>query len=55
MWQQRSSLSTVDMSGFTGAGYLKAVPMAVVRRIGAAEAAGDPFAIKVWTGSDRCA
>ncbi|MEO0032520.1 MAG: hypothetical protein RIS94_2278 [Pseudomonadota bacterium] len=41
----------VGMSGFTGAGYPKAVPQALARRIEAAHAAGDPFAIKVWTGA----
>jgi succinyl-CoA:acetate CoA-transferase len=42
---------TVGMSGFTGAGYPKAVPQALARRIEAAHAAGDPFAIRVWTGA----
>jgi succinyl-CoA:acetate CoA-transferase len=42
---------TVGMSGFTGAGYPKAVPQALARRIEAAHAAGDPFALKVWTGA----
>jgi len=41
----------VGMSGFTGAGYPKAVPQALAARIEAAHAAGDPFAIKVWTGA----
>jgi succinyl-CoA:acetate CoA-transferase len=39
------------MSGFTGAGYPKAVPLALAKRIEAAHAAGDPFRIKVWTGA----
>lgn len=43
--------TTVGMSGFTGAGYPKAVPMALARRIETAHAAGDPFSIKVWTGA----
>lgn len=43
--------STVGMSGFTGAGYPKAVPPALAERIEAAHAAGDPFTIKVWTGA----
>lgn len=43
--------STVGMSGFTGAGYPKAVPVALARRIEAAHAAGDPYSIKVWTGA----
>ncbi|MGZ4606904.1 MAG: hypothetical protein ACXVXV_12275, partial [Blastococcus sp.] len=42
---------TVGMSGFTGAGYPKAVPEALARRIAAANAAGDPFRINVWTGA----
>ncbi|WP_408590006.1 acetyl-CoA hydrolase/transferase family protein [Novosphingobium sp.] len=41
----------VGMSGFTGAGYPKAVPQALARRIEAAHARGDAFAIKVWTGA----
>ena len=43
--------TTVGMSGFTGAGYPKAVPQALARRIEAAHAAGDPFSISVWTGA----
>jgi len=43
--------STVGMSGFTAAGYPKAVPLALAERIEAAHAAGDPFSIKVWTGA----
>ena len=43
--------TTVGMSGFTGAGYPKAVPMALARRIEAAHDAGDPFTINVWTGA----
>lgn len=43
--------STVGMSGFTGSGYPKAVPQALAERIEAAHRAGDPFAIKVWTGA----
>jgi len=42
---------TVGMSGFTGAGYPKAVPQALARRIEQIHAAGDPFAIRVWTGA----
>jgi succinyl-CoA:acetate CoA-transferase len=41
----------VGMSGFTGAGYPKVVPVALARRIEAAHAAGDPFRISVWTGA----
>ncbi|MBO9710029.1 MAG: acetyl-CoA hydrolase/transferase family protein [Caulobacter sp.] len=43
--------STVGMSGFTGSGYPKAVPMALAERIEAAHAAGDPFRVRVWTGA----
>jgi succinyl-CoA:acetate CoA-transferase len=43
--------ANVGMSGFTGAGYPKAVPEALARRIAAANASGDPFAISVWTGA----
>jgi succinyl-CoA:acetate CoA-transferase len=42
---------TVGMSGFTGAGYPKAVPQALARRIEAAHEANEPFAIKVWSGA----
>jgi succinyl-CoA:acetate CoA-transferase len=42
---------TVGMSGFTGSGYPKAVPMALANRIEAAHAAGDPFRLRVWTGA----
>ncbi|KPF53172.1 acetyl-CoA hydrolase [Novosphingobium sp. AAP1] len=43
--------AVVGMSGFTGAGYPKAVPQALARRMEAAHAAGDSYAIKVWTGA----
>jgi len=39
------------MSGFTGAGYPKAVPGALARRIEAAHRAGEPFQVDVWTGA----
>ncbi|GAA4050457.1 acetyl-CoA hydrolase/transferase family protein [Arthrobacter methylotrophus] len=42
---------TVAMSGFTGAGYPKAVPQALAARMEAAASAGDPFRIKVLTGA----
>ncbi|GAA0769507.1 acetyl-CoA hydrolase/transferase family protein [Ideonella azotifigens] len=42
---------TVGMSGFTGAGYPKAVPAALARHISAAHAAGQPFKVSVWTGA----
>jgi len=41
----------VGMSGFTGAGYPKAVPQALARRIGALHAAGEDFRIGLWTGA----
>ncbi|CCD94731.1 putative acetyl-CoA hydrolase/transferase family protein; Succinyl-CoA:coenzyme A transferase [Bradyrhizobium sp. ORS 375] len=43
--------SHVGMSGFTGSGYPKAVPMALARRIEQAHARGEPFRIGVWTGA----
>ncbi len=42
---------TVGMSGFTGSGYPKAVPLALAARIEAEHAAGNPFRIRVWTGA----
>jgi len=42
---------TVGMSGFTGAGYPKAVPQALAKRIEAAHAQGQPFQIRVLTGA----
>ncbi len=42
---------TVAMSGFTGSGYPKAVPVALAERIEAARAAGEDFRIKVMTGA----
>ncbi len=43
--------STVGMSGFTGAGYPKAVPLALAARIERAHAAGTPFRLRLWTGA----
>ena len=43
--------TTVGMSGFTGSGYPKSVPVALARRIEAAHAAGEAFSVKVWTGA----
>src|SRR3954452_4051282 len=40
---------TVGMSGFTGAGYPKAVPDALAPRITEANADGERFRINVWT------
>jgi succinyl-CoA:acetate CoA-transferase len=42
---------TVAMSGFTGAGYPKAVPQALAARMEAAHAAGEQFKIRVLTGA----
>ncbi|KAA9015406.1 acetyl-CoA hydrolase/transferase family protein [Sphingobium limneticum] len=42
---------TVGMSGFTGSGYPKAVPLALADRITTAHAAGDSFRVKIWTGA----
>ncbi len=41
----------VGMSGFTGAGYPKAVPRALASRIMDANFAGQSFKIGVWTGA----
>lgn len=41
----------VGMSGFTGAGYPKAVPAALARRIEHLNAAGENFRIDLWTGA----
>ncbi len=46
-----ASGTTVGMSGFTGSGYPKAVPLALAARIEAAHAAGNPFRVRVWTGA----
>ena len=43
--------STVGMSGFTGSGYPKEVPLALAARIEAERAAGRPFRLKIWTGA----
>jgi succinyl-CoA:acetate CoA-transferase len=43
--------STVGMSGFTGAGYPKLVPLELAKRIEAAHARGEPFKVSVWTGA----
>jgi succinyl-CoA:acetate CoA-transferase len=46
-----ASGSTVAMSGFTGSGYPKAVPLALASRIEAEHAAGRKFQVRVWTGA----
>ncbi len=43
--------STVGLSGFTGSGYPKAVPLALASRIEAEQQAGNSFRIRVWTGA----
>lgn len=45
----------VGMSGFTGAGYPKAVPTALAKRIEEAHAAGKPFGIGLLTGASTAA
>jgi succinyl-CoA:acetate CoA-transferase len=46
-----TSGSTVGMSGFTGSGYPKAVPLALAEHIEKEHAAGRPFRVRVWTGA----
>lgn len=46
-----TSGSTVGMSGFTGSGYPKSVPLALAANIEAEHAAGNPFHLRVWTGA----
>src|SRR5512141_3445148 len=41
----------VGMSGFTGSGYPKAVPLALAKRIMDANLSGKKFKIGVWTGA----
>jgi succinyl-CoA:acetate CoA-transferase len=41
----------VGMSGFTGAGYPKDVPGALVRRVTEATERGEKFTVSVWTGA----
>ena len=47
--------SNVGMSGFTGAGYPKALPQAIAARAKAEHAAGKPYKINVWTGASTAA
>ncbi len=42
---------TVAMSGFTGSGYPKSVPMELAKRIDAAHGRGESFRIKLMTGA----
>jgi len=43
--------ANIGMSGFTGSGYPKAVPLALARRMEAAHARGEPLKVSVWTGA----
>ncbi len=43
--------ATIGMSGFTGAGYPKAVPLALAERAEAEHEAGRPFRVRVLTGA----
>ena len=43
--------ANVGMSGFTGAGYPKAVPKALAQRIARLHARGEDFRIGLWTGA----
>ena len=43
--------STVGMSGFTGSGYPKAVPLALAAHMEEQRSAGDPFKVRMWTGA----
>ncbi|MEG0717235.1 MAG: acetyl-CoA hydrolase/transferase family protein [Comamonas sp.] len=45
----------VGMSGFTGAGYPKALPQAIAARAKAEHTAGKPYKINVWTGASTAA
>ncbi len=46
-----TSGSTVGLSGFTGSGYPKAVPLALAARIEGEHARGNPFKVRIWTGA----
>ena len=43
--------TTIGLSGFTGSGYPKAVPLALASRIEGEHSRGAPFRIRVWTGA----
>ena len=45
----------VGMSGFTGAGYPKALPQAIAQHAKSEHAAGRPYQINVWTGASTAA
>ena len=42
---------TIGMSGFTGSGYPKVVPLALAERINQQHAQGEKFKVSVWTGA----
>ncbi|MDX1292542.1 MAG: acetyl-CoA hydrolase/transferase family protein [Hyphomonas sp.] len=46
-----TNATTIGMSGFTGSGYPKSVPLALADRIKAQHAAGNPFKVKIWSGA----
>jgi len=41
----------IGMSGFTGSGYPKLVPLALANRMNAAHARGEKFKVGIWTGA----
>jgi succinyl-CoA:acetate CoA-transferase len=43
--------SNVGLSGFTGAGYPKALPMAMAAHARAEHAAGRPYKVNIWSGA----
>lgn len=43
--------ATIGMSGFTGSGHPKLVPLELADRINAAHAAGEDFKVSIWTGA----
>jgi succinyl-CoA:acetate CoA-transferase len=43
--------ATVGLSGFTGAGYPKALPQAIAAHAQSEHKAGRPYRINVWTGA----
>lgn len=46
-----ASGTRIGMSGFTGSGYPKAVPLALARRIADANLRGDKFQVSIFTGA----
>ena len=47
--------ANVGMSGFTGAGYPKALPQAIAAHAQSEHSAGRPYKINVWTGASTAA